>query len=187
MLQLVEIFSNERQTLRRGVDMNVEVIASPWDAPRKHRILDLSDRGLRVASGTRLPVGEDVVVSFTPPGWWIFGELTLFAKVKRQTERFGDGRPATMGMEFVDLPQGLRIELKRSLRGVPPLVPKGKRRARSQLVWVDVLMTFTEDLGDRVNTFEVSDRLCALDDREIVPATLGGLLTGSGAPHGWRH
>lgn len=187
MLQLVEIYRSDRRTLRRGVEMNVEVIASAWDLPRKHRILDMSDRGLRVASGTRLPVGEDVVVSFTPPGWWIFGELTLFARVRRETQRLGDGRPATMGMEFIDLPKGLRIELKHSLRGLPPVVPSGPRPVRRELAWVDVSMMFTEDLGDRVNTFEVCERLHTIDDHQLAPVALGSLLTGSQAPYRWRH
>lgn len=145
MLQLVEINRNERETLRRGVRLNAEVIASRWDLPRKHRVLDLSERGLRVASGTRLAVGEDIVVSFTPPGWWIFGELTLFARVTRQTERSGDGCPATMGLRFLDLPKGLKIQMKRSLRGLPPPVPAGHGRTRRELVWVEVLATYTED------------------------------------------
>ncbi len=186
MLQLVEFHANERQATRRGVALTTAVIATPRDLPRQHRILDLSEDGLRVAAGTRLPIGEAVVVSFTPPGWWIFGELTLFARVRRETERGKGGGPATMGMEFIDLPKGLRIEMKRSLRGLPPPIPTGESRVRRELVWVEVLMTYTEDLGDRVNTFEVSERLQRIDDAEIVPRSLGRFVTGGKRPFRWR-
>ena len=185
MLQLVEVSTNERHTLRRGVSMDIELIASRWDQPRLHRVLDLSESGLRIAAGTRLPIGEDVVVSFTPPGWWIFGEITLFARVKQETAR-KEGAAATMGMEFIDLPKGLEVEMKRSLRGLPPPVPTERARTRRELVWVDVLMTYTEDLGDRVNTFEVSERLQQIGDVEISPRPLASLVTGGRRPYRWR-
>lgn len=168
MLQPVEIFPTARDTVRRGVSIESTIVASRWDQARVHRVLDLSDQGMRVAAGTRLEVGEDVLVSFVPPGWWLLGELEVFARVKRSTER-QDGRPATMGLEFLDLPRGARAELRRSLRGVPPPIPTVKRRSERQLVWVDVLVTCTEDLDDRVNTYEVREVL-SLDEAEIYPA-----------------
>ncbi len=187
MLQPVEIFPNARQTLRRSVaHLESEVIASGWDGPRKHRILDLSERGMRVASGTRLRRGEHVVLSFTPPGWWLHGELTVFAEVRRETPRW-EGAPATMGFEFLDLPRGAGLELQRCLRGFPPPLPSADVKTRTELVWVDVLVTYTEDLGDRVNTFEVSDRMATVQVEELTPASLGGFVTGGRQPYRWQH
>ncbi|MBX3271991.1 MAG: PilZ domain-containing protein [Sandaracinaceae bacterium] len=188
MLQLAEVFPHARQTIRRRApsDLESEVIAGRWDAPRVHRVLDLSERGMRVASGTRLARGEHVVLSFVPPGWWLHGELTVFAKVVRETAR-GEEGAATMGFEFVDLSRGAQAELARCLRGLPPPLPRAPRRVRKELVWVDVLVTYTEDLGDRVNTFEVSERIAGIDAAELEVQPLAGLVTGGRAPYAWRH
>ncbi|MCB9591913.1 MAG: hypothetical protein H6719_04200 [Sandaracinaceae bacterium] len=141
---------------------------------------------MRVASGTRLPRGEHVVLSFIPPGWWVHGELTVFARVARETERH-DGAPATMGFEFIDLPRGARTELSRCLRGLPPPLPRVRARPKKELVWIDVMVTYTEDLGDRVNTFEVSERIADFDAGSLQLQTLGGLVTGGRRPYRWRH
>ncbi len=188
MLQPAEVLlSNTRQSVRRSVaSLESEVIAGRWDIPRSHRVLDLSERGMRVASGTRLCRGEHVVLSFVPPGWWLHGELTVFAEVVRETERHEDG-PATMGFEFLDLPRGAREELARCLRGLPPPLPRSRPKPRKELVWIDVLVTYTEDLGDRVNTFEVSERIAGFDEDRIEVAPLAGLVTGGHAPYAWRH
>jgi len=187
MLQPVEIFPNARQTLRRSVaHLDSDVIAGRWDIPRKHRILDMSDQGMRVASGTRLKCGEHVVLCFTPPGWWLHGELTVFAEVKRETRRDAEN-PATMGLEFIDMPDGARADLRHCLRGFPPPLPTAATKVRRELVWVDVLVTYTEDLGDRVNTFEVSDRMATLQTRDLAPAPLSGLVTGGRRPYQWKH
>ena len=187
MLHPVEIFPNARRNLRRSVShLQSEVIARRWDVPRKHRILDLSENGMRVAAGTRLPRGENIVLSFTPPGWWLLGELTVFARVARETERL-EGGPATMGLEFLDLAEGARKQLSRSLRGCPPPLPSAKAKSRNELVWVDVMVTYTEDLGDRVNTFEVSERFATVDAAELEPASLGGLVTGGRKKYRWKH
>jgi len=187
MLQAVEILPNARQTLRRSVKhLESEVIASCWDDPRKHRVLDLSEHGMRVAAGTRLSRGETTLLSFTPPGWWVHGEVTVFAKVVRETAR-REGLPATMGFEFLDLPPGARRELAQSLKGFPPPLPSAKRRQKKDLVWVEVLLTYTEDLGDRVNTFELSERIRASDLEALEPEPLGGLITGGRKPYRWRY
>ena len=188
MLQAVEILPNARQTLRRSVpSLQSEVIAGCWERPRTHRVLDLSERGARLAAGTRLRPGENVVISFTPPGWWLHGELTLFAQVKRETARV-EGRPATMGLEFLDLPKGAAADLRHCLRGFPPPLPQRRASRRQALVWVDVLVTYTEDLGDRVNTFEVSEKI-AVKSRDLRPSLLGGLMTGGRRrrAYRWKH
>jgi hypothetical protein len=186
MLHPVEILPGARRSLRRAVHLDAEVVAAPWSAPRLHRVTDLSPEGMRVAAGTRLPVDEPVLVSFTPPGWWVLGEVSLLARVARHEPREGD-RPASMGLEFLRPPAGVRDQLARTLQGRPPPLRVGRRPARRELVWVDVLVTYTEDLGDRVNTFEVSEVMRAedLDALEVEP--LSGLLTGARRPYEWQH
>ncbi len=106
--------------MRRAVALSADVIAHAWDLPRTHRVIDLSPEGLRVAAGTRLVPGEHVIVCFTPPGWWPHGELMQWARVVRGEPR-STAAPATMGLELVDLPIGLRSELARNLRHQPPV------------------------------------------------------------------
>jgi len=49
------------------------------------------------------------------------------------------------------------------------------------------MVTYTEDLGDRVNTFEVSERFATVDAAELEPASLGGLVTGGRKKYRWKH
>ncbi|MGE0787148.1 MAG: PilZ domain-containing protein [Sandaracinaceae bacterium] len=174
MLQRVEVIPGHRRHLRRAVTLDVDVIAPAWSARRKHRALDVSPEGIRLAAGTRLPVDSHVVVSFTPPGWWIHGELSLFARVRSSEPRDGR-RPAWFGLSFEDMPRGAAREIERALVGVPPPLPR--RRPRTELVWVDRLMTWEEDLGDRVNVFEVSEALMPLFDGMFEPTALAPLLS----------
>lgn len=174
MLQRVEVVPGHRQELRRAVSLEADLITERWERPRRHRVIDLSPRGMCVAAGTRLEPGERLVVSFTPPGWWVLGELELFARVRRSVPRHGE-RPATVGLEFLDLPWGARGQLDHQLRGLPPPLPQ--QRPRTELVWVDELVTWEEDLGDRVNTFEVSAALMPIFDGMIEPRALSAVLT----------
>jgi hypothetical protein len=186
MLQNVEILPGARRSLRRAVSLEADLVADPWETARSHRVLDLSPEGMRVAAASLLPVGEHVVVCFTPPGWWLLGELNVWARVARAEPRRG-ARPATLGLSFLDLPVGARDALAHTLRGLPPPLTIEKGAARRELVWVDMLVTWTEDLGDRINTFEVSDVLAALDDAELEPAAMSGLLTGGRPEYRWQH
>lgn len=150
-----------RRSLRRGVDLDAFVIAAGWETPRRHRVLDLSGDGLRLAAGTLLPIGEHVVVCFTPPGWWVHGELMVWARVARAEAR-GEHTEASLGLELLDLPDGARAELDRVLTGRPPRLPSRRPRARRELVWVDALA----DLEPRP------------EDVRLEPSPLAPLLTG---------
>jgi hypothetical protein len=175
MLCPVEILENARRSTRRSVAMTADVISPAWDKPRCHRVADLSPEGMRVLAGTRLPEGELVVVCFTPPGDWLLGEITAWARVVRSEARDGD-RPASMGLELVDLEKGTREFLAHALLHRPPPLPRTRVRPLRELVWIDLLVTYTEDLGDRVNTFEVSEVIGAIEDEELRVAPLAALL-----------
>jgi hypothetical protein len=184
MLHAIEVLANARRSLRRAVQLEVEVIATGWDTPRIHRATDLSLDGMRVAAGTRLPEDDHVVVCFTPPGAWGLGEVQSFARVVRSEARRGE-RSASMGLELLDIDYRQKRGLAQILRGLPPPIPRASRPR--ELVWIDMLVTYTEDLGDRLNTFEVSEALRAIDEGEIAPAALSELLTGSASRYVWKH
>ena len=173
MLQTVEVLPGSRRELRRAVSLEASLISESWRDPRRHRVLDLSPDGMCLAAGTRLPLQERVVVSFTPPGWWVLDELTLFAEVRRSEARTHE-RPAMLGLAFLDLPCGARDQLALAVRGMPPPLPR--HRPVQELVWVDDLVTWEEDLGDRVNTFEVSPALLPIFEGMLEPRALGALL-----------
>ncbi len=160
MLVPVEVLPAVRRSLRRGVELEAHVIAPEWDAPRRHRVLDLSPDGLRLAAGSLLPVGAHVVVCFTPPGGWLLGELMVWARVVRAEER-SEGAEAALGLELLDLLEGERRELEHALVGRPPRLPSRPVRPRRELVWVDAL----EEL-----------EVYALDEQRLEPRALGPLL-----------
>ena len=187
MLQPATVLPGSRRSLRRAVRLDAELASTSWERVRPHRVLDLSPEGMCGAAGTRLPLGEDLVVSFTPPGWWLHGELSLFAKVVRSVPRLS-GEPASMGLSFLDMPHGAQDELARCLRGRPPPLPKRRHPTRRELVWVDLLVTYEEDLGDRVNTVEWSEMVAAEEiEAALDPSPIGGLLTGGRRPYRWKH
>lgn len=112
-----------RLTDRRKVDLICDVVARQWDAPFRHRIVDLSTRGLWLETSFPLPLGEEVVICMEPEGWRL-GELFVFARVVRRATRREDGQPRGMGLEFLDLVPYERDEIVHVLRraAVPPKV-----------------------------------------------------------------
>lgn len=154
--------------MRRGVDLEALVIAAGWETPRRHRVLDLSPEGLCLAAGTLLPIGEHVVVCFTPPGWWLHDELMVWARVVRAEPRGEAGTPM-LGLELLDLSDGARAELEDVLAGRPPRLPRSTCRPKRELVWIDSL----------------SDLEADADEVDLTPSALGSLLTGGRAPHRW--
>lgn len=183
MLQPVEVLPGARRSPRRAVKLEAEVISYAWDAPRRHRVLDLSPEGIRLVTDSPRPKDEIVVVSFSPPAW-SGSELNVFSRVVRSEPRRGD-LPATMGLEFLDLPDAAHEAVAKSLRGLPPPLPIGRLAAARELVWVDMLVTYTEDLGDRVNTIEVSEVIKSVEMDQLKVEALGSLLTGPRTPYRW--
>ena len=182
MLQSVEILPSHRATLRRSVKLGCE-LTSKLHGPRRETLVDLSPRGARVVSDIPVARGEHVLVSFADDR--LGRRVETLARVAHVAREIFE-KPS-IGLEFVDLDQTVREGLRARLRNVPPPLPPRRARAERELVWVDLLVTWEEDLGDRVNTFEVADRLAALDDGEIVIETLAPFLTGSAGEYQWLH
>ncbi len=117
-----------------------------------------------MAAGTLLQEGEHVIVCFTPPGWWLLGELSLWARVARAAPR-REGQGAVMALELLDLPAGARDELARVLSGRPPPLPRARPSDR---VWVDPVDEVDADVALR-------------------PKPLAPLLTGGRRAYRSRH
>jgi hypothetical protein len=154
-------------------------MAEPWDDPVPHVATDLSLHGIWLETPFPLPLGTRVALSFTPPRWRRDRDIVVFAEVRRVEHGRTDGTSG-MGLEILDLEHDRTDELCATLFGLPPPLPRGKRTTRHEYVWVDMLLTWEEDLGDRVNTFEVSEAfatLCA-DELDIEPlaAPLGSAV-----------
>ena len=188
MLQLAEVLPGSRRALRRAVHLDCDVVSPWWDEPVPHRATDLSPYGIWVESQFPLSLGDVAVLTFRPPRWRERAEVIVFGAVRRVElrRRASDPRASGMGIEFLDLDDEEAEQLTRTLVGLPPPLPRprGTRRARArrEQVWVDALLTWEEDLGDRVNTFEVSERFDAIDDEELDITPLGQLVTGGRRP-----
>ncbi len=174
MLERVEIVPSSRQTVRRAVEIGCELV-SPGGA-YVERMLDLSPRGARVRSRERVRRGADVLLTFVPPG------------APRRVSALGivqHAEDGVLGVQFTSLDRIDADTLDRHLRGLPPPLPAKTRRKGTELVWVDTLLTYEEDLGDRIHVYEVSEQLSMEIDLpgEIAPlaAPLGG-----GSRYRWR-
>lgn len=182
MLHPIEIVPSHRATVRRGVRLGCELTTNVHGS-RRETLIDLSARGARVL--TELPVeqGEHVMIGFAPER--LGRRVETIARVA-----YVDREPhtnASVGLEFVELDSELRGDLQARLHNVPPPLPARRAKPRTELVWLDMLVTWREDLGDRVNTFEVSDTLAAIDDGELVIETLAPFITGGPGEYRWLH
>lgn len=170
MLSTVEIIPSARRTTRRGIEIGCELF-SQRGGSRRERVLDLSPDGARISTEVPLFRGEEVLLSFVAPGA-MDDRISTMCRVVH-----AGGGSSIVGVSFLELPKHAQHEMRRRLRGVPPPLPS--QRMKSELVWVDALVTWEEDLGDRVNTFAVAERFEALEDRELEIAALAPVLTGS--------
>lgn len=189
MLQSAEVLPGARRALRRAVHVECDVVSSWWDEPVPHLATDLSPHGMWVESQFPLQLGEVVVLTFRPPRWSSDEQLIAFGAVRRVElrRRASDPRASGMGIELLDLDDDEARDLAASLRGLPPPLPRERHaRLRREQVWIDTLLTWEEDLGDRVNTFEVSERLDALAEDELDIAPLADLVTGGRPAYRWK-
>lgn len=181
MLQPVEILRSNRATLRRSMSLECE-LTSESHGPRREVLIDLSPRGARVSSDLPVARGELVLLAFAEER--LGRRIETLARVAHVSCE--PGEPA-IGLEFVDLEPDARHALRARLRNLPPPLPPRRSRPKRELVWIDLLVSWEEDLGDRVNTFEVSEHLAALDDGEIAIETLAPFLTGGAGEYRWLH
>jgi hypothetical protein len=173
------VIPRARRIVRRGIEIGCELY-SERGGSRRERVLDLSHHGARVSTDVPLFRGEEVLLSFVVPGAFDDRVATMCRVVHAAGVPGPDDR--AVGLSFVELTDVRRAEIERRLRGVPPPLPR--RAPKCEMVWVDALVTWEEDLGDQVNTFEVAERFTALADDEIEIVTLSEPLSG-GAQYRW--
>jgi hypothetical protein len=172
MLQAVEIVPSSRKNVRRAVEIGCELVSQ--SSMHIERMFDLSPQGARVHSRAQLHRGDDVLLTFVPPN--APRRVSALGRVQHQSN-------GIVGVKFDALERIDEDALGFHLRGLPPPLPK-QRRVQREMVWVDALLTYEEDLGDRIHIYEVSERVGSFED-ELDIAPLAPMLTGS-RRYRWR-
>ena len=161
MLQPVQLTPHRRAAKRHAVDIECTVLSEVYGEPIPFRIRDLSADGLFAVSDLPLEPGDAVVVELIPPHlgerWCVLGQVC------RTELRRDDGLDAGMGVVFDHGDSMLRGILAGSLHRLPPPLPRSTPDTKQELVWVDCLLTWEEDLGDQINIWEVSDLIASAD------------------------
>ncbi len=162
-MQPFEMISSTRRSLRRSVELSCDVLVSQSGVSREH-MLDLSTRGACITSTSPLSRDEELLVAFAPPG--LGASIDAIARVAHVA------RPAlsssdmlgieVVGLEFASLPASAHRDIERCLRGLPPPLPSLRRRI--ELAWLDLDMSWEEDLGDQLNVFSATERITMVDD-----------------------
>ena len=190
MLEAVDVMPDSRRALRRAVELEAEVVCDLWAGSAPHRATDLSPYGIWLETPFPLERGTEVVLSFVPPRWSADRELLVVGDVRRVelSRRRSDPLPSGMGVAFRGMGEAERDALAETLRGLPPPLPRRQAspRLHRELVWVDMLLTWEEDLGEQLNDFEVSDRVGVVAEHEMDFEPLSGLLTAGKRPYKWK-
>lgn len=162
MLQPVQVQPHRRAASRHAVDLECTVLSEVYGEPIPFRIRDISADGVFALSDLLLDPGDEVLIELTPPR---LGEpLCILGHVSRTEIEPAEGFEPGMGIAFDHNDSLLRSILSGSLRSLPPPLPRGRARVQEELVWIDCLLTWEEDLGDRVNVWEVSELIAGVDD-----------------------
>ena len=181
MLERFDVFAQRRRDLRRAVNLAAEVVSDLWDEPVSHRVRDLSPHGLFIDTPYPLDIGAELVLELSPPGEpepvYLFGRVRRVEMRRRREENRGAG----MGIELLGTPDRIQETIRDSLVGLPPPLPRQTRHpTHHEMIWVDMLLTWEEELSDQTNVWEVSERLL-LDSLEVDPVdyavALGTLQT----------
>ena len=113
---------HRRRALRRGVEVDCQVVAERDFRLLGSQTMDLSPEGMLLRSDAEVTLGEEVYVALKPPGsgWWI----DAVARVARIVagRRTGD-RGRGIGLEFVSMDPVDRAMLRGRLLGYPPPLP----------------------------------------------------------------
>jgi hypothetical protein len=151
-----EMISSTRRSVRRSVGLSCDVLA-PSTGLFREQMIDLSTRGACVTASAPLDHNEGLLLAFTPPG--MSTSIEAMARVARVLRA---DRSEIVGLEFTHLPGSACRDIERALRGLPPPLPTPRRPL--ELAWIDVGMTWEEELDDQLNVFERRERILMVDD-----------------------
>jgi len=126
--------TQRRSALRRAVSVPAEVTSRAWTCSATLTITNLSEHGLWLRAAQPVSIGDELSVSFRTPG--SSDALCARARVVRVAASCGCedcAEVAGVGACFIDLEQAQREALERSLRGLPPPLPRAQREAHARL------------------------------------------------------
>jgi len=116
----------KRRSLRRAVALECCLQSERWEDELRLPASNLSTDGIWLETSIALAPGEEVIVSFTPPGLASHHVVWAAAKVVRvaSARREGDAAQSPgMGLHFTYCSEPHRRLLARSLQGHPPRLP----------------------------------------------------------------
>jgi hypothetical protein len=113
----------KRRALRRAVRLPCIAVSTDGYRLVGQQVLDLSPRGVLVSSAAMLKLGDEIFISFLPPGdgrW-----MNAQAEVTRLIPGLRPWDPGPCaGLVFTNLSAPKRGELLARLAGIPPTVPR---------------------------------------------------------------
>ena len=112
--------TGRRRSLRRNVGLECLVHSAYWDGAVAFVASDLSNHGIWLNTQVALEPGDEVQLSFVPPGP-LRTPIRAVARVARVGER-GD-QPSGMGLSFTRMSALDRACLMCALEGLPPHLP----------------------------------------------------------------
>jgi hypothetical protein len=115
--------TERRQSVRRSVALECHVHSAYWDGTVPFVARDLSPDGMWLACDFALEVGQEVLISFEPPG---AGSRAVQAVARIAHVSGLEGQASGMGLAFTFMRSTDRALLARSLEGRPPPLP-GRR------------------------------------------------------------
>jgi hypothetical protein len=116
----------KRRSLRRAVAVECTLQSELWDEDLTLPASNLSTDGVWIETPLALDLGDELIVSFTPPGLAPTQTVWAAAKVVRvgSFRRQGDtAQSPGMGLSFTYCSEPHRRMLARSLQGHPPRLP----------------------------------------------------------------
>jgi hypothetical protein len=111
--------SKQRRSVRRAVALECALESELWDEAVHLPASNLSSNGIWIETPIGIDLGEELIVSFTPPG--VREKVWASAKVVRGTEH----RPG-VGLEFTYCSDSHRRLLEDALYGQPPRLPHAR-------------------------------------------------------------
>jgi hypothetical protein len=116
----------KRRSLRRAVALECCLQSELWDDELRLPASNLSTEGVWIETPIALAPGDEVIVSFTPPGLsadhvvWAAAKVVRVATARRQGDQ---AQSPGMALRFTYCSDPHRRMLARSLLGVPPRLP----------------------------------------------------------------
>jgi hypothetical protein len=118
-----------RRSLRRHVGVICSIASQLWDGTVEFAASDVSDDGLWIDTPYPLELGDEVVLSFVPPGARYHEDVWAIAEIARVGLWDANCVPweAGMGLNFTYFSALDRRFLAHSLQGRPPRLPRKTR------------------------------------------------------------